>query len=458
MSYITNNEIYFLDLLNYLLDNYEYASILVEDSLSKSYLSAKSGVSFGENARMTNRGFVIRIFDNGHFAEYSSNLLIPKEEILESIKKNLTVSEFKTFKDIFTDTEKSFSGENIPKEKINDSKILETLKNITDKGLSFSNVLNFQASFLYQQSKKWFISKNRNLYQDNTWAQGSLVSFVKDGEKVRDYYKGYSNLGGMELLSRMEEDIELVVNTSLELLNANPLPPGKYTCICAPEVTGMIVHEAFGHGVEMDMFVKDRALASKHIGEKLASSLVTMHDSASSVKESASYFFDDEGNDATDTVILKDGILQTGMCDQLSANRLGVQPTGNGRRENFERKAYTRMTNTYFEAKKSSLEDMIQNTKDGLLLESASSGMEDPKNWGIQCMVTIAREIKDGKLTGKIYSPIVLTGYVPDVLKDITEMSDTLYLFGSGFCGKGHKEWCKVSDGGPYIKTKINLT
>ena len=103
------------------------------------------------------------------------------------------------------------------------------------------------------------------------------------------------------------------------------------------------------------------------------------------------------------------------------------------------------------------LEDMIASVKYGFFLEHATSGMEDPKNWGIQCMIDIAREIKDGKFTGKVFSPIVLTGYVPDLLKSISMMSEETVLSGSGMCGKGHKEWVKVSDGGPYIKAKIRL-
>ena len=69
----------------------------------------------------------------------------------------------------------------------------------------------------------------------------------------------------------------------------------------------------------------------------------------------------------------------------------------------------------------------------------------------------LAKEIKDGKLTGKIYSPIVLTGYVPDLLKSISMMSDEIELCGAGMCGKVYKEWVKVSDGGPYIKARIRL-
>ena len=100
---------------------------------------------------------------------------------------------------------------------------------------------------------------------------------------------------------------------------------------------------------------------------------------------------------------------------------------------------------------------MIASIEHGYLLESVQSGMEDPKHWGIQCMVGLGREIKDGKLTGKVVSPVTLTGYVPDLLKSISMVSGKEELFGSGMCGKGHKEWVKVSDGGPYLKCKVRL-
>lgn len=82
---------------------------------------------------------------------------------------------------------------------------------------------------------------------------------------------------------------------------------------------------------------------------------------------------------------------------------LGTKPTGNGRREKNSHKAYTRMTNTFFEPGTDKVEDMIASISYGFYLENASSGMEDPKNWGIQCLVDIAREIKDGKFTGKYF-------------------------------------------------------
>lgn len=257
-------------------------------------------------------------------------------------------------------------------------------------------------------------------------------------------------------MTKLDAAVDNSVKVALELLNAEPLVPGEYECICTPETTGMIVHEAFGHGVEMDMFVKDRALAKQYMGEYVASPLITMRD-GNALNDTGTFFFDDEGTLCKDTIIIDKGVLVAGISDLQSASFLGTEPTGNGRRQDFERKAYTRMTNTYFEPGKDKLEDMIASVKDGLLLEEPNSGMEDPKNWGIQCMVNIAREIKDGKLTGRIFSPIILTGYVPDLLKSISMVSDVTEECGTGFCGKGYKEWVKVSDGGPYIKAKIRL-
>ena len=151
------------------------------------------------------------------------------------------------------------------------------------------------------------------------------------------------------------------------------------------------------------------------------------------------------------------GILKTGICDALSALRLGTAPTGNGKRENFEHKVYTRMTNTLFDSGDDSLEDMIASIGHGYLLQGMHSGMEDPKHWGIQCIVERGYEIVDGKLTGRVVAPVVMTGYVPDLLGSVSMLSSDRCVFGNGGCGKGHKEWVKVADGGPYLKAKARL-
>ncbi len=449
-------------LVDLLCEKYEYCSLLGSDSESVTYRVSAGGISVVPSDVHNKRGFVIRIFDKSGQAEYSFNNL--SDELIPGIIKkvdeavrlyegeNIGIPEDKPMS-----FDKSSQYEIDPKE-LGEEKIIEKLSETRKTGLAKDErLVDCMCGFGYRKYSDIFISRNRNLTQNVMWANVMIAAVAKDGETMRQGYKGYSVSGGAEVLNSLDEGIELAVNSALELVGAEPIIPGTYECICEPEVTGMIVHEAFGHGVEMDMFAKDRALAKNYIGKQVASPLVTMHDSPSAVSQTATYFFDDEGEEAHDTLVIDKGILKGGFCDAKSALWLDFHSTGNGRRENYERKAYTRMTNTYFLGGNDKVEDMIASVKYGFLLANPSSGMEDPKNWGIQMMVSTAKEIKDGKLTGKVFAPIVMTGYVPDLLKSITMMSENSELCGTGMCGKGYKEWVKVSDGGPYIKAKISL-
>ena len=236
-----------------------------------------------------------------------------------------------------------------------------------------------------------------------------------------------------------------------------PIEPGTYDVITDSSISGLIAHEAFGHGVEMDQFLKDRALAKHFVGSYVASPITGMRDGAAAVHSAASYFFDDDGVPAGDTKIIDKGVLVKGLSDLSTASQLGTVPSGNGRRDSYRRKAYSRMTNTFFEAGTDTLEEMIASVKHGYMLFDTNNGMEDPKNWQIQCTAEYGIEIVDGHLTDHYVSPVVMSGYVPDLLRSISMVSDTVTIHGSGMCGKGYKEWVRVSDGGPALKVKVKL-
>ncbi|BCN31179.1 TldD/PmbA family protein [Anaeromicropila herbilytica] len=457
-------------LLNELLKEYTYVSILASDSKGKTYNVSRSGTTISVNSMTNERGFVVRVYDGTGYSEYSFNeineSLIPK--IVETIKNDLVPLRGK-LTNIVTETKyekleeeeikfsKSSEYEVDPSE-LGDKEIVEVLTEISEKArLVDERIIDCRVHFEYLHLSKIFLSEKKDLEQSILWSNGMEMPMARKDAEVKYTYKTFSVQGGAELLDQMKHGVEDAVKVTLELLDSTPITPGEYDVICDPDVTGLIAHEAFGHGVEMDMFVKDRALASKYIDKEVASSLVTMHDGASAAAQTGSFYFDDEGSLAKDTIIIDKGILKQGICDSQAAMYLGTKPTGNGRRQNYERKAYTRMTNTFFETGTNTVEEMISSIDYGFFLENSMNGMEDPKNWGIQCMVNIAREIKGGRFTGKVFSPVVLTGYVPDLLKSISMVSTDMELSGTGFCGKGYKEWVKVSTGGPAIKARVKL-
>lgn len=452
-------------LVDKLSENYDYVSVLGTDTSGKSYHVSRTGIEVNDTF-LTERGFVARIYNGVNYSEYSFNEI--SEDKLNFLVKEIDKRLNKTSGDIPLNSydvikeeemKDSFFGEvEIDPEDVSPEVIIRELTGIRDEALSYSDmVIDFQVRYNTLHVSKMFISGKKDLEQSYMLGEGYLISLVRKEDRAKYSYKSYSGLKGFEILKEMKNAYKEVVDQSIKLLDAKPAEPGDYDCICAPDIAGLIAHEAFGHGVEMDMFVKKRAKGEEFINKKVASPLTTMHDGAAAAEHMSSYFFDDEGTIGTDTVVIEKGILKTGISDLLSALKLGTAPSGNGKRQSFERKAYARMTNTFFEKGNDKLEDMIASIEYGYLLEGMMSGMEDPKNWGIQCIVLMGREIKDGKFTGNLISPVMMTGFVPDLLKSISMVSDSIELDGAGFCGKGHKEYVKTSSGGPYIKVKARL-
>lgn len=462
-GYIKENKASLRELVSKLTEIYGYASALAVDSVARTYRVQRSGITASDEPMLCTRGAVVRVFAGGVLVEYSTDEIgfCHNDRIIKEIAALTDGMERCAcpYSERHCVLDESTEYETDP-ESLSDKEIIGMLSKARDKAMSAdSRVFDAALRYSYRKYTKFFCSPTRDMTESIMWSAATVLAMTKNGERIKDSYKSASGLGGAEIIKALSESkVDEAVACAIDLLDSSPLPAGEYDCICAPDVTGLIVHEAFGHGVEMDMFVKDRALAEKYVGGRVASSIVCMHDTASGKAQAASYFFDDEGNLSTDTVIIDRGILKCGISDAMSAHRTGTLPTGNGRRESFSHKAYTRMTNTYFEGGDDSLSDMISSIEYGFLLEEARCGMEDPKNWGIQCVAGIAREIKDGELTGKVYSPAVMSGYVPDLLCSVSMASERVELFGSGFCGKGYKEWVKVSDGGPYIKARIKLS
>jgi TldD protein len=252
-------------------------------------------------------------------------------------------------------------------------------------------------------------------------------------------------------------------------LDAGRIPAGEYRVILDPDVAGTLAHESFGHGCELDTMARGAARALHYIGRRVGSDLVNIVDFGGRPGHHGSLFFSDEGVLSEEPVVLvKDGILQPTMMTDLwsyaaMADRLpGLRLSANGRLEAYDHPVYARMTNTYFlplPADKGgrSLDGLIADTGEGVLIEKLTSGMEDPLGWGVQLQCLRGREIKAGRLTDRLFYQVGMTGYVPDVLQSVDGLSTELTMDSAGGCGKGHKEHVRVATGGPYVRCRMKL-
>jgi len=451
------------ELVAALRKEYDYVSVLGADIQNKTIRVDRNTSSINAG-RDTECGFVVKMSRGRVFFEYSlddiaGDVQALAEKITAAFKLNESllgnaIDEVRLSDELLVQSfvrEHDFADHT-------ENELLAFCKNLCGDVLKKSEyLLNAVVMLDKREVSKLFVSENRELDQNFTWVNGMIVAVYRENGKVVQAHEGASGYRIGDVLEEMPTLIDKLLYKANKLTLAKPIVPGVYDVITDSSITGLIAHEAFGHGVELDMFVKDRALAKEYVGKYVASPISNMKDGAASAVSAGSYFFDDDGVLAGDTQIIKDGILVTGISDLASATQLGLAPTGNGRRESTRRKAYTRMTNTFFEAGTDKLEDMIASIDHGYMLFETDNGMEDPKNWAIQCVAQYGIEIKDGKLTDNYVSPVVMSGYVPDLLKSISMVSDDFVITGMGSCGKGYKEWVRVSDGGPALKVKVKL-
>ena len=454
---------------------YDYVSVLSTDSAGFSVSISQRSKGVTRETMSTERGTVVRVYRDGLYAESAFTGFDPAKaaeksaEIISELDAQLNllksagVEPYET--GILPDEERTVFAEmetgRLPEDE-DIAALVEKMSSVSDKGMEQGKAKDLKMiDFMVRVSSthvcKLFMTEKQDLRQSYVYSDGMAAALVAGKEHTDMAYTSFSGRKGPELFENLEEKIPEALRIAGDLVSSERVEPGEYDVITSPEVTGLIAYEAFGHGVEMDMFVKGRALGADYIGKRVGSDKVTMHEGALCAEDVTSYAFDDEGTPAGDVTEIDRGILRAGICDALSALRLGVKPTGNGKRETFSHKVYTRMTNTVFDSGTDTLEEMIASIDKGYLLEGMQSGMEDPKHWGIQCILDRGYEIVNGKLTGKVVSPLVMTGYVPDLLGSVSMVSADREVFGAGACGKGHKEWVKVADGGPYLKAKVRL-
>jgi TldD protein len=325
-----------------------------------------------------------------------------------------------------------------------------------------------RAVYVYEREYRLFCNRSRLLSSDVTSVGLYLVPLASDGKKQVMNFAA-TTAAGHEAARVTDEKIREAADLAVQYLSADKIPAGEYRVILDPDITGTLAHESFGHGCEVDALMRGAARAALYVGKRVGSDLVNIVDFGGLPGRHGSIFFSDDGVLAEEpAVLVKDGILQPTLMTDLYSylhmrERLpGLKLSANGRLQNYDHPIYARMTNTYFlplakEKGGMTKEELIADSGDAVLIEQLTSGMEDPLGWGVQLQALRGREIKAGKLTGKLYYQVGLTGYVPDVLASVDGLTTDLDVSSGGGCGKGHKEFVRVSSGGPYIRCRMKL-
>jgi TldD protein len=274
----------------------------------------------------------------------------------------------------------------------------------------------------------------------------------QDGRR-EDAYFGLSGRYGLEFykpdtLDRLARE---AVQRTVVMFDAVKPPAGEMEVVLAPGTSGILLHEAIGHGMEADFNRKKISIFSDKIGKPVAEKFVSIVDDGTNPNLRGTINVDDEGNETQRTMLVENGILRSYLHDHISAQYYSLPPTGNGRRESFRFAPMPRMRNTYMLPGPHQREEIIRSVKKGLYAEEFTNGQVFIGAGDFTFYVKLGYLIEDGKLTRPV-KDINIIGNGPQVLKRICMVGDDLKQSeGGGTCGK-NGQGMPVQMGLPTVK------
>jgi TldD protein len=236
---------------------------------------------------------------------------------------------------------------------------------------------------------------------------------------------------------RSPEDIAKdAARQAVTMLDSVEAPAGMLPVVLAAGWSGVLLHEAVGHGLEADFNFKKLSNFTDRVGQQVASPLCTIVDDGTIEHSRGSLNMDDEGNPTKYNVLIENGILSGYMQDRISSKHFDNQITGNGRRQSFRHHVMPRMTNTYMLNGESTFDELIQAVPRGLYCVDYAGGQVNITNGDFVFSVTEAYLIENGQVT-KPVKGVNLIGNGPEVLNKVTKVANDFRLaYDGGTCGK----------------------
>lgn len=273
----------------------------------------------------------------------------------------------------------------------------------------------------------------------------SVTAIAKSGQESRVGSYGGGGRGGLEQFglqdpakggARPEDVAAEAARMAVAQLGARPAPAGEQTVILSPGSSGVLLHEAVGHGLEADFIRKGSSLFCDRVGQKVASPLCTVVDDGTLHNLRGTLNVDDEGFPTERTVLIENGVLKGYLTDRTNAKLMGLPRTGNGRRESYQSAPLPRMTNTFLLAGQDDPAEMLKGVARGLYCRAFGGGQVDISNGNFVFEVREGYLIEDGKITAPVKGA-TLIGVGPKVLENITAVGGDAQMDpGMYTCGK----------------------
>jgi TldD protein len=319
-----------------------------------------------------------------------------------------------------------------------------------------ARIIRVEAGFVEAWSDILIVSSDGVMARDRQpMVRLGVNAVAEDKGRRQSGRSGTAKRRGLDLFSESgatpEEHGREAARLAIAMLDAQEAPAGPMEVVLGPGESGILLHEAVGHGLEADFNRKKTSNYSGQMGKQVASPLCTVIDDATVTSARGTINVDDEGVVGGRNVLIDKGILVGYMQDKISARHFGTKPTGNGRRESFRHPPLPRMTNTLMLAGNDDPEDIIKSVSRGVYAKRFSGGQVNISNGDFVFALTESYLIEDGKLTAPLRG-VNLIGNGPDVLRKVTMVGHDFELSdGTWTCGKDGQS-VPVGIGTPTVK------
>ncbi|MFB2919033.1 MULTISPECIES: TldD/PmbA family protein [Aerosakkonema] len=303
-------------------------------------------------------------------------------------------------------------------------------------------------------AQRILLATSEDTMLDQSWVDMEMrfAATARDGETVQTGRETTGSRKAYEDLTNLDDQVRSAAQRAVDALALPSVKGNTYTVVIDPILSGLFVHEAFGHLSEADMAYENPDLLEvMTLGRRFGPKELQIFDGAAPPGHRGSYFYDDEGTPATTTQLIKDGVLVGRLHSRETAGKLEEEPTGNARCLNYHYPPIVRMTNTWIERGNTPVKDLFKDIKEGVYARNWLGGMTNGEMFTFSAGE--AWMIRNGEIAEPVRD-VTLSGNVFTTLADIEAIGDDFYWDESGGCGKGGQSGLPVGCGGPSLRIR----